>query len=276
MRNHTRKLLQSKFTESAILGTAGLIAVTLGGVIVFTAGVILNLEYLSTPFTDELLMLVEFPMFFIIAALIKIVIGGKIIEFCVKYISRLLGIKRIIIDPDKPLIVVRDKSVKSPISRLIGIVERAKIDLGIAEKAVAKERAERSREKNRNVAIGLVAMLIFLSFLYFFASSETVSSNFVISMAVSTMVIYAATKLLGEKEGFGSAILAALVGSVVYTMVYYFLGNGLLASGIGGIAWLIALGGIYEIGWFKSLMITVMACVVVNILSFLPAVAGLL
>ena len=97
------RFLQSKFLKSTILGAAGLIAITLGGVIVYVAGVILNLDYLSTPFTDELYMLIKFPLFFIIAALIKIVIGGKIIEWLVKYISKLLGIKKIIIAPDKPI-----------------------------------------------------------------------------------------------------------------------------------------------------------------------------
>jgi hypothetical protein len=95
--------------ESAILGTSGLIAITLGGLFVYIAGLIFNLQYLSTPFTDELLMLIEFPLFFIIAALVKIVIGGKLIELSVKSISRLLGIKKIIIAPDKPIIIVREE-----------------------------------------------------------------------------------------------------------------------------------------------------------------------
>jgi ERCC4-related helicase len=52
-------------------------------------------------------MFIQFPLFFIIAALIKILIGGKLIELSVKYISRMLGIKAIIIAPDKPLIIVK-------------------------------------------------------------------------------------------------------------------------------------------------------------------------
>jgi hypothetical protein len=98
--------------------------------------------------------------------------------------------------------------------------------------------------------------------------------NFVISMVVSTIIIYIVTKLLGEKEGLGSAVVAAFVGAIVYTLAYYFLGTGLLAAGIGGIAWLVVLGSIYEIGWLKSLLIAVMVWVVVSILSFLPTVVG--
>ncbi len=95
--------------ESAILGASGLIAITLGGLLVYIIGIVLSQEYLSTPFTDELVMFIEFPLFFIIAALIKVLVGGKLIELLVKYISRMLGIKKIIIEPDKPLIIVRKK-----------------------------------------------------------------------------------------------------------------------------------------------------------------------
>ena len=104
-----KKFVQSKFMESAILGASGLIAITLAGFIVYATGKTFDLEFLSSPFTDELLMLIEFPFFFAISALVKIVIGGKLIELSVKYISRLLGIKKIIIAPDKPLIIVKEK-----------------------------------------------------------------------------------------------------------------------------------------------------------------------
>ena len=104
-----RKFLESKFTESAILGASGMIAITLGGVFVYIIGMVFNLQYLSTPFVDELFMLIEFPLFFIFAALIKVLVGGKIIEFSVKYISKMLGIKRIIIAPDKPIKIVKKR-----------------------------------------------------------------------------------------------------------------------------------------------------------------------
>ncbi|MFH0949246.1 MAG: hypothetical protein V1802_02055 [Candidatus Aenigmatarchaeota archaeon] len=98
--------------------------------------------------------------------------------------------------------------------------------------------------------------------------------NFVFSMVVSTIIIYIVTKLLGEKEGLGSAVLAAFVGAIVYTISYFFLGTGLLAAAIGGIAWLIVLGSIYKIGWLKSLLIAVIMWIVVSLLSFLPTVVG--
>jgi hypothetical protein len=57
--------------------------------------------------------------------------------------------------------------------RLMGRGERRKVNRKIAEEAVVKERAERSREKNRNIAIGIVAMLIVFAFLYFFVVTPT-------------------------------------------------------------------------------------------------------
>ena len=104
-----KKFVDSKFMQSSILGASGLIAITLSGLIVYIAGMIFNQEYLSTPFTDEMFMLIKFPVFFIISALIKILIGGKLIELSVRYISRLLGITEIIIAPDKPITIVVKK-----------------------------------------------------------------------------------------------------------------------------------------------------------------------
>jgi hypothetical protein len=53
----------------------------------------------------------------------------------------------------------------------MSIRERKKANRKVAKEAVVKERAERSREKNRNIAIGIVALLIFIAFLYVFVVS---------------------------------------------------------------------------------------------------------
>ncbi len=104
-----KKLRDSGFRESAIIGISGLIAITLCGLILYVAGTVFSLDYLITPFTDEILLLVEFPLFFVFGTIIKVLIGGKLIELSVKYISKLLGIKKIIIAPDEPITVVKAK-----------------------------------------------------------------------------------------------------------------------------------------------------------------------
>jgi hypothetical protein len=57
--------------------------------------------------------------------------------------------------------------------RLMGRGERIKANRRVAKEAVTKERAEVRREKNRNIAIGVIAALLVLAFLYFFVVSPT-------------------------------------------------------------------------------------------------------
>ncbi len=99
--------------------------------------------------------------------------------------------------------------------------------------------------------------------------------NFLVGMIVSAAVIFIATRLLGEREDFGSAILAAFVGAIIYAVAYYFLGNGTIASFIGGIAWLIALGSLYNMGWLKALVVAVVIWLIAALVSYvLPTVIG--
>ena len=98
---------------------------------------------------------------------------------------------------------------------------------------------------------------------------------FLIGLIVSTIIIYVITKVFGEKEGIGTAILAALVGAVIYALAYYFLGEGLLAALIAGFVWLLALGGLYSMGWWKSLGVAIIVWIVAFFVGFiLPTVVG--
>ena len=100
---------------------------------------------------------------------------------------------------------------------------------------------------------------------------------FLVSLVISAIIIYVVTKIFGEEEGFGTALLAAFIGAIVYAAAYYFLrpDYGWLASIIGGIAWLIALGVLYSIGWLKALCIAIIVWIIAAIVSFvLPTVIG--
>ena len=100
---------------------------------------------------------------------------------------------------------------------------------------------------------------------------------FVISLIISAIIIYVVTKIFGEKEGFGTALLAAFIGAIIYAAAYYFLKPelGWLASLIGGIAWLIALGFLYGIGWLKALVIAIIVWIIAAIVGiFLPTMIG--
>ena len=98
---------------------------------------------------------------------------------------------------------------------------------------------------------------------------------FLIGLIVSTIIIYVVTKLFGEKEGVGTAVLAALVGAIIYALAYFFIGEGLLAALIAGFVWLLALGSLYSMGWWKALGAAIIVWIVAFLVGFiLPTVIG--
>jgi hypothetical protein len=69
--------------------------------------------------------------------------------------------------------------------------------------------------------------------------------------------------------------LAALAGAIIFALAYYFIGIGWVAALVGGIAWLIALGSLFSIGWLKSFIIAVVIWIFATIVSLvLPTVVG--
>ena len=99
--------------------------------------------------------------------------------------------------------------------------------------------------------------------------------GFFISMIISAIIIFIAAKLFGEKEGFSTALMTALTGAIIFALVSFFIGIGWIAALIGGLAWLIALGNLYNIGWLKSFVIAVVIWIFANIVSVaLPTIAG--
>lgn len=107
------------------------------------------------------------------------------------------------------------------------------------------------------------------------ASLATTAVFFIVSLVVSAIIIYVVTKLLGEKEGIGTALLTAFAGAIIYAIAYFLLGQGLLAALIGGFVWLLALGGLYRMGWLKALVVAVIVWIVGAVVGLvLPTVVG--
>ncbi|PIN81587.1 hypothetical protein COV13_00845 [Candidatus Woesearchaeota archaeon CG10_big_fil_rev_8_21_14_0_10_32_9] len=99
--------------------------------------------------------------------------------------------------------------------------------------------------------------------------------GFLISLVISAVIIYLAAKMLGEKEGFGTAVFAAFIGAIIFALVSYFIGVGWIAALVGGLTWLIALGSLYKIGWLKAFVIAVIIWIFATIVSLvLPTVIG--
>jgi hypothetical protein len=98
---------------------------------------------------------------------------------------------------------------------------------------------------------------------------------FLIALAVSSIIIWVITKLFGENEGFGTAVLAALTGAIVYALAYYFLGDGLLSALLAGIVWTLALGSLYNMGWLKAIGTAAVVWIVAIFVGIiLPTVGG--
>ena len=96
-----------------------------------------------------------------------------------------------------------------------------------------------------------------------------------VQLLISTIIIFAITKLMGEGEGIGRAMLAAVVGSAVYALSYWLLGSGLRAAIVGGLFWLLALKALYQMGWIKSLVIAVLIWILATVVGFfLPTLSG--
>jgi len=107
-------------------------------------------------------------------------------------------------------------------------------------------------------------------------ANELVSAIiFVVGLMISTIIIYIVTKVFGQKEGIGKAFLAAIVGTVVYSVAYFLLGTGWIAAIIGGFVWLLSLRWLYDMGWMRSLGVAVIVWIAATIVGFLlPTVTG--
>ncbi len=98
---------------------------------------------------------------------------------------------------------------------------------------------------------------------------------FIIELLVSTLVIYLVTSITRHRRSIKLALFTAIIGSIVYGIVYLWLGNGFLSAILGGIAWLLALKAIYHMGWLKALIIAVSIWIITSIIGvLLPTATG--
>jgi hypothetical protein len=100
---------------------------------------------------------------------------------------------------------------------------------------------------------------------------------FVIGLVISTIIIFVVTKLFRERTNVGKAFITALIGTLVWVVTYYLFGHGLLATVVGGIAWLFALRAIYGLSWTRSAIVAVIIWIVsyfVSVALGLPTATG--
>jgi hypothetical protein len=98
---------------------------------------------------------------------------------------------------------------------------------------------------------------------------------FLIGLLVSTIVIYVVTLFMRQRRSVKLALLAAIIGSIVYVIAYTRLQDPLLSAILGGIAWLLALRVIYRMGWLKALVVAVVIWIIAYVIDgFLPTAIG--
>jgi uncharacterized membrane protein YvlD (DUF360 family) len=99
--------------------------------------------------------------------------------------------------------------------------------------------------------------------------------TFLIGLVLSTIIIFIVTRLFGERESVKIAFITAVIGAVIYTVIYYLLGNGLVAAIVGGIVWLMSLKWLYKMGWLKSTLVAVIIWIIASIVGvLLPTASG--
>ena len=99
---------------------------------------------------------------------------------------------------------------------------------------------------------------------------------FVIGLVISTIIIFIITKLFGKRTNISKLFITAVIGALVWVIVYYFFGHGILATVAGGIGWLFALRGLMAL-WTRTAIIAVIIWIVsyfVSVALNLPTAPG--
>jgi hypothetical protein len=84
--------------------------------------------------------------------------------------------------------------------------------------------------------------------------------KFLVTLVVVSLYIYFAAKLTGEKEGFGTAIATAFVGSLLAFLTLALIG-GLGGTILAIVVWAAVAAGFYRTRWLKGLLIGLVAWV---------------
>ncbi|MEA3190070.1 MAG: hypothetical protein QOD77_652 [Thermoplasmata archaeon] len=84
--------------------------------------------------------------------------------------------------------------------------------------------------------------------------------GFLVVLLLTALFIYFAAKLLGETEGYGTALVVALVGGILANLVSYFVA-GLLGLILAVVVWALVAAAAYHTRWLKGLLIGFLAWV---------------
>jgi hypothetical protein len=103
----------------------------------------------------------------------------------------------------------------------------------------------------------------------------TIIGLIILWIIVSIPVWIAGKAVTGGKASFGDALLATLAGPIVYFIVSflvgYFLGASALIFGyiLALIAWIWVFKASFQTGWFRAILIAILAWVIFIVLSII-------
>jgi len=99
-------------------------------------------------------------------------------------------------------------------------------------------------------------------------------TGFLVAWAISAIIVWIASKLLWARGGILTAVLAALVGAIIYSVTGS-LAPGIIGSLLALVGWLLALKFLYHAGWLKAGLLALVIWIFAVIASFfLPTLPG--
>jgi len=100
--------------------------------------------------------------------------------------------------------------------------------------------------------------------------------TFLISLVAGAIGIYAGALVVLGTSDFTTAVIAALIGAIVWGVASFFLGwIPLLGSVLTFLAWLGAINWMYTGGWITAAQIALFAWVISLVVVYLADLAGL-
>lgn len=99
---------------------------------------------------------------------------------------------------------------------------------------------------------------------------------FLISLGIGSLGIHFATNLVLGESDFGKAVIAALAGSIVWSVVALFFGAvPLLGPFLGLIAWIWVINSFYPGGWIDAATIGMIAWITATAIIYFLAVMNI-
>jgi len=99
-------------------------------------------------------------------------------------------------------------------------------------------------------------------------------TGFLVAWAISAIIVWVASKLLWARGGILTAVLATLVGAIIYAVTGMFLA-GIIGSLLALVGWLFALKYLCRVGWLRAGLLALVIWIIALIVSFfLPTLPG--